>query len=296
MLYKLGLLFSVATISIIGCKKGNDNPFDGLDHPGNITEVDTTSPSSITGLQKNIFSVKCAIPSCHGGAFEPDFRSAQSSYSTLVYQHVKKNTLNDEFRFRVIPYDTAGSWLHQRITYNDTLIARMPLYALPLTEEEVTNINQWILKGAPDVNGNIPTRIDENPKIFGYAAYNSTNTRIDINRPSYYEPFIAPANELIKILMYVDDKETQEYQFQVNTLKLSLKQDDFSSAISVVATHENGPNFWGWLAKVNTGVFPAGSRVYMRYYVKDPNHTELEERPVLQSYSYLKNYYSFIIQ
>lgn len=289
-------MFGLVIAILAGCSKNDENPFDSLEHPGQSVLADTTSAYSITGLQKNIFSVKCAIPSCHGGAFEPDFRSVQSAYNTLVYHKVKKNNKKETFRYRVVPYDTAGSWLHQRIMYDDSLIGRMPLYSLPLTEKEADDINTWILNGAPDVNGNIAVRPNENPKIYGYAAYNQNDIRIDNNRPDWSDPFTAPANQNVKILMYVDDNETNKYQFEGNILKLSLNQDDFSNAVEVVAIYSAGPNYWGWLAKFNSGIFPTGSHVYMRYYVKDPDHTEFAERPVVESYSYLKGYYSFIIQ
>lgn len=295
MIRKIGVSLLLISSMFHGCKKEDSNPYDALDHPVNTIPSDTTNRSGIVGLQKNIFSVKCAIPSCHGGNFEPDFRTVESSYNTLVYQAVKKNNKKETFDYRVIPYDTAKSWLHQRITYNDTLIARMPLYANPLTPQEVNEINTWILNGAPDINGHIVPKPNENPKIYGYGAYNSSDFRIDENRPDWSEPFTAPANEQIKILMYVDDEETKDNKLEGNILKLSLDQDNFSQAISVIAQYNNGPTFWGWVAKVNTGLFPYGSKVFIRYYVKDPDHSGFAERPTQNSYSYLKNYYSFVI-
>jgi len=281
---------------INGCTKDEENPFDSLDHPANTVQADTTSPSSITGLHKNIFSVKCAIPSCHGGTFEPDFRTVQSTYNTLVYQKVKKNTIKEEFDYRVIPYDTVNSWLHERITYDDSLIGRMPLYGLQLTDIEAANINSWIMNGARDIYGKSPDKPNENPKIYGYGAYDGSDVKIDGNRTDWAQPFDAPANQQVKILIYVEDDETEDKNLQGNILKLSLDPDDFSNAVSVTAVFKNGPKYWGWLAQFNTSQFSYGTQVYMRYSVKDPDHTDLAERPVTQSYSYTKNYFSFTIK
>jgi hypothetical protein len=98
-------VFCVAAgLVLFGCTKENaapDNPFG----PEVIVEdPDTTTPQipdpySITGLHKNIFSAKCSMPGCHDGNFEPDFRTIQSSYSTLVYQTVNKTVLPDSLRF-----------------------------------------------------------------------------------------------------------------------------------------------------------------------------------------------------
>ncbi len=292
---KYMMLAAFLAMLMNSCKKDNENPFDALEHPVHAVAADTTGRSSITGLQKNIFSVKCAIPSCHGGTFEPDCRTVESSYQTLVYQAVKKNTKKEDFDYRVIPFDTANSWLHYRITHHDSLIMRMPLYANPLTTQEVNDINTWILNGAPDVYGVIAEKPNENPKIYGYGAYNDADVRIDNNRVDWSQPFTAPANEQIKILMYVEDDRTDTRKLEGNLLKFSLDQDDFSNAVTVTADYKNGPTYWGWVSKFNTGLFPSGSHVYMRYYVKDPDHATYAERPMQHNYSYTKNYYSFTI-
>ncbi|MEM6347295.1 MAG: hypothetical protein AAF927_25620, partial [Bacteroidota bacterium] len=62
------------------------NPFDEIVYPEPPAPLPEPDSSSIVGLHKFIFSQSCAVPGCHDGAFEPDFRTVQSTYSTLVFQ------------------------------------------------------------------------------------------------------------------------------------------------------------------------------------------------------------------
>lgn len=286
---------AAVSVMLFACVKDDSvNPF--LTEETEDPAAPVPDPSSITGLHQNIFLPRCAIPSCHGGNFEPDFRTVQASYNTLVYQPVVKNTLDESFTYRVVPYDTAMSWLHERITYNDSLIGRMPLYNSALSQEDVDNIVKWILSGAKDADGNIPAKPNENVRISGYSAYNAGGIQIDTSRNSYGEPFYAPANQNIIFRIYVSDEETSLSGFLTNRLELSLNADDFSSAVSVTAQYLQGPVYWGWVAYVNTGMFSAGDQVFMRYYVRDPDHTENSERPKSTSWYYTKSHYSFVVQ
>ena len=64
------------------------NPFDTITPPSPpvTTPIDS---STFLGLHEYIFSTTCAVPGCHDGHFEPDFRSVQSSYNTMVYHVVE---------------------------------------------------------------------------------------------------------------------------------------------------------------------------------------------------------------
>ena len=57
----------------------------------------------------------CANSGCHDGNFEPDFRTVESSYSTLVYQPVVKNNDNQTYEYRVVPGNSAQSILYARL-------------------------------------------------------------------------------------------------------------------------------------------------------------------------------------
>lgn len=289
------LLIGVVLLLLsVSCNKEED-PFPNnasTDGTGNVSSAD---PNSIAGLHRDIFAPKCAIPSCHGGTFEPDFSTVESTYNTLIYQPVTKNTIDEKFKYRVIPGDTAKSWLFQRVTVEDTLIPRMPIYMDGLSAEEIGHLRNWIMAGAPDAAGHLPQKVNIPPTIHGYAAYNSSFQRIDEARTSWSDPFPAPQNETINFWVFMSDPETQTQQLNLNKMKFSLDPNDFSNAITATAVWMNGPVCWGWVASVSTARFNPGSVVYMRYEVKDPVTKTIIEIPNNNSYSWLKTNFSFTL-
>lgn len=295
------VLFS-SLIFFSSCEKEADNPVNPYDNVnyGSGSDGDIPpDPNTITGLHKNIFSVKCAVPNCHDGNFEPDFRTVQSTYSTLVYHPVVKNTNDEKFSYRVIPYDTAMSWLHERVTTDDSTLGRMPLYSTPLSNEEVQHINTWIMNGAPDVNGNLPLPPNEMPNVTLYLAYDSTLTiRIDTNRKDNISinPFIVNANSWVNILVFVSDDSTAVEDMQYNTLKMSLDADDFSSAISYTANFLQDGFYKMWRIEFNTSAYSPGTTVYFRYYVNDGDHADNSEFPNDDDPPYYKTIYAFYVQ
>ncbi|HIF14117.1 MAG TPA: hypothetical protein EYQ86_01765, partial [Bacteroidetes bacterium] len=77
------------------------NPYDEIEYDDSLIQSITLDSFSIAGLHSYIFEVKCADPACHDGSFDPDFRSIQSTYNTLVYQEVIKKL--NPWEFRVVP-------------------------------------------------------------------------------------------------------------------------------------------------------------------------------------------------
>jgi len=80
-----GALLSLGIIGIfvLSCTKSTgvvDNPYDKIVR--NVDTVVTTEPdpASLEGIHKNIFVKTCANSGCHDGTFEPDFRTAESSF------------------------------------------------------------------------------------------------------------------------------------------------------------------------------------------------------------------------
>lgn len=280
------------TLLVSACAK-EENPFPDTGSGGSTSAVDNTDPNGISGLHKNIFSVKCANPSCHGGTFEPDFRTVESSYYTLVYQPVIQNTLSEKYTYRVVPRDTNNSWLYHRVTKGDSLNPRMPIYMDALTTEERMHIKNWIMNGAPDARGVLPSLANLPPKVAGYNAYDAAYNRIDIMRSSWSEAFPATHGQQLNLWVFVDDMETEDKKLLLNEMKFSLDPNDFSNAVTASAVWKNGPVCWGWVVSIQTAQFPAGAKVYMRYYVKDPLLNQVIEMPKNTSYSYYKRNFSF---
>ena len=305
------ILFVLPMLAILvimySCKKETPvttNPYNGVnrtDTGGNKILVDTMT---ITYVHQKVLSTRCALNGCHDGHFEPDYRTPQSAYATLVYAPIVKNDTANKYKYRVIPYDTANSVMYIRITNccfvntND----RMPQdnIGVPLPDSSIAVVRNWIMHGAKDMFGNVARRPNEPPVVGGYFAISSnyqtgySNNRLD---SIYYNPFIVPQSAASFYAVFVvTDDSTPVPNLQVNTLKLSTKSYDFSSAVSIQATYlsTNGSQYW--IASVPTAQFAVGDTVFMRYYVNDGQHPTNVEFPNNNlPYPYF-TYYSFIRQ
>jgi len=303
----------VAILSIllfaIACEKDEvepDNPFDKIDYGTGVTANDTLNPTSITGLHRNVFLPKCAVPGCHDGHFEPDFRSVQSSYSTLVYAPIVKNNDAGDFTYRVVPGDTALSVLHERVTNCCFVNAddRMPQdnIGTGLPQTDINNISSWILNGAQAANGSNPMRPDLQPVVALYITLNTTfnyeysqlSNRVD---SLIFNPFMLPDSvDSFYFVTFPEDDITPLADLQVNTLKVSANKDDFTNAQSFQAVYFDIPGEQPvWLVTVNASAFQVGQTYYMRYYVNDGQHTEDAEFPQNTSIDPYKTYWSFVV-
>lgn len=309
---KLKVILLVVAVSFAfasGCKKEEeepDNPYDAINYNPNPPPADTVDPASITGLHRNVFLPKCAVPGCHDGTFEPDFRSVQSTYSTLVYARIIKNNEAGDFTFRVVPNDTAMSVLHERIT-NCCFVNeddRMPQdnIGVGLPAADIANVSSWIMNGALGADGSNPVRPDLLPVISVYVAVNTSfsyefsqiNNRVD---SLIYNPFMLPDSvNTFYFATFPEDDITPVSDYQVNTLKVSLDRDDFSNAQSFTGVYINIPGEDPvWLVTVNTSTFQVGQTYYMRYYVNDGNHADNAEFPENTSIDLYKTYWSFTV-
>ena len=285
------------------------NPYDNVNFDTSTTPEPNPDPYSITGLHKNIFNPKCNVPGCHDGTFEPDFRSVQSAYSTLVYQKVNKITVNnvDSFTYRVIPFDVNNSFIHERITTSTS--DYMPSNGVRLSSAEINQIDTWIANGAKDMNGNVPSAPNNLPYLdatnhFFYNALDSLTfipfyaSIVDTNRYMGvpYNPFIVNAGANLRIIFWVKDDSTALGNMLVNQCKLSLMENDFSAAQTVVATYYDlgAPNQF-WMATFPV-TWPVGTRVYFRYYFKDTHNPATVEFPRNDLSIYYKSFFSFIVQ
>ena len=177
---KLLFVFIVFAIFLVNCTEDPlpINPYDGVNYGDTTIVIDTLSSASFVNLHKELFSPSCNVLGCHDGSFEPDFRTVQSSYNTLVYHPILKNNLDETFTYRVVPGDTANSVLHERLTNccfvntND----RMPQDNIgsSLPQEDLENVSNWILDGAKDITGAIPNEPNNLPNVKYYVVTNST--------------------------------------------------------------------------------------------------------------------------
>ena len=110
--------FSIIIIMIVffACKE-ETNPFDfnGSNINSNNDTVYFFDATDFSALHNNIFTPTCANSGCHDGTFEPDFRTIESAYNSLVYQPVIKNDINNSFTYRVDPGNSSKSILYHRL-------------------------------------------------------------------------------------------------------------------------------------------------------------------------------------
>jgi hypothetical protein len=292
---------------LYACKKDEPlpaNPYDNIDYDDSTANQLPLDSNSFQYVHTKVLAARCALPGCHDGNFEPDFRSVQSSYSTLVYHPITKNNIANEFIYRVIPFDTTHSVLYERITnccfvnQND----RMPQddIGIPLPDKDINTIARWIMNGARDIYGNLPLFPNSEPNVEGFISTSTnyqtiySNNRID---SVYYNSFIVPQNVsqfLVGVL--VTDDSTAMAQLPYNKLKISTDPDNFTGATEITPIYFSAGSNSFWVATINTAGIPVNTTMYMRYYVNDGDHAQNTEFPRTESIIQYKTYWSFQIQ
>ena len=291
-----------STMIFQSCEKDPDdpdNPYDNVDYSVDSMGDPNLDPASIQGLHKNIFSFRCANPGCHDGSFEPDFRTVQSTYSTLVYQPVIKNNPNGDFKYRVIPGDTAMSWLHERLLTNDSVLGRMPLYANPLTDQEMANIEKWILDGAKDMFGNVtvlPPIPNQQPYLLWFLPTTIPGNSLDSTREDniFYNPFKISVTDSFNLFFLAEDDSTLAQDLTNVRFQIADDINDFSNATTYQCQSIFVP-FLGylWAASVDASVYTPGKWYFIRFFCNDGDNTDDMEYPNEDTPNYYKTYYSF---
>ncbi len=314
------ILFSLVIIfaSIAACKKeyvtgtippAPFNPFDTITYPAQLVPEVPIDSNTFVGIHKYIFTTRCAIPGCHDGAFEPDFRTVQSAYNTLVYQPVKKNNTAGTFVYRVVPGNVSQSWLHERITTTDGVLGRMPLYDNMLSIREINRISNWIQQGAPDIFGNSVGIPNANPQSYGLVAninVSGNDIKVDtIRNGNPFFPFLVPNNSNLTIWFGLYDDVQTPLQFTYNKIKFSTDPLNFSNAVELSLVQHAVPSFFNNLFgnnkpyfysySVNTATLPNNQIVYFRIYVQDSDHAQPIEIPSGGTQFYIQSYYSLIV-
>ncbi|MBK9629635.1 MAG: hypothetical protein IPO62_00975 [Saprospiraceae bacterium] len=144
-----------------------DNPFDDYNPKQDTVKFIFQDPdsNSIAGLYTYIFKLTCANSGCHDGTFDPDFRTLESSYNSLVYRETIKS--DGIYSYRVKPYFADSSAIMARV--NGLVTPAMPIQLEPDSDWEqkkshyISMIRRWIEAGAPAIDGSIP--IDGLPRI-----------------------------------------------------------------------------------------------------------------------------------
>ena len=313
-------------ITLVACKKEitriepdlPPNPFDGIDYTDGVMDDCDIDSSSFLGLHKFIFSQTCAVPACHDGAFEPDFRTIQSAYNTLVYATPIKDVVSGKtFEHRVVPGSLDSSLLHERVTTVDPVLGKMPLYDT-LTPGELQAIKDWISGGALDVFGNSPTQANLQPTFFGLLAYDTdtTGVRYDTGRRDFVSPIELPAGTIVQFWPGLYDPQNTDGNFGLgyllshNKVKISDHPFTFGSApemtmsVEPAITPHYGPTYFDpnpiypyyHSFSIDTDDYVKDRVYFVRFYVKDLSHSNITEIPEDNSPIYLMTFFSFVVK
>ncbi len=285
-------------VLIQSCKKDSAvNPYDdpALKAPNKTVTDPSYDPNGFTYIYKNVFKPTCANSGCHDGSFEPDFRTINSAYNTLVYQPVISNDASKTFTYRVVPGNVSLSLLHKRLIQDPFGLigqGRMPWNnpnwnTVPANAQYIQNIVNWINAGAKDMMGVAPTIGNNNPRTIGVQIFPAGNTTSPYSRIKD-DPINVPANTTVDIWTSIQDDVTLPQNMVVTEIKLSTKPYDFVNIATqslVYSTPFSGKDFWGGpvsfthkLASFSTTYSP-GTILYIRTYTKDTDHTDVCEMP-----------------
>lgn len=304
-------LLLLLLLTLTACKEDPPaNPFDVVDpiEPTD-TVIVTLDPVSIEGLHNNIFGKTCANSGCHDGTFEPDFRTIEGTYNTLVYQPIIKNDLQGSFEYRVLPGDVDASQLIARLTYDiDGTSGVMPLVVEPGSDWEsnratyIQNVKDWIQAGAKDLQGNQPVFNDNAlPGMLGVAGFTDTWLA---REDSGFGALRVPKNQPnLDVYIALSDDNLAPNQLSNNKIRFSSSVDDFSTAtdidLQILTTPIEQPGFEGevvsYFHKISIDPLDyaeVGETVFFRVYVKDDSNP-ITEIPANGGAYYIKNYFSF---
>ena len=252
-------------------------------------------------LYRDIFQARCALPGCHDGHFEPDFRTVQSAYSTLVYHPIIKNNAENQFKYRVVPFDPDLSVLMERLS-NCCFVNQddgMPQdnIGVPLDDELLERIRQWISNGAPDIFGSTPDLPNTAVRILFFVAIDADLDSVySENRVSEFGAFILPRNETLNLVVGLVDDQTPVSELVNNRIEISTQPNNFSTATIIDSQYFDFAEFGEfWIASINTGDFITNQVYYFRIYSNDGSQLEDSEFPREELPRAYITYFSFVI-
>ena len=305
----LGTCCSFLMLALFSCEKElPPNPFDQDTH-SDSTNVVVLSPTSIEGLHQHIFKPTCANSGCHDGTFEPDFRTIESTYYSLVYQDIIKQNIANPLDYRVLPGDANQSMIMQRLTIDlGGNSGIMPLAIDPESDwndnslQYIQNIKDWINDGAKDVFGLPSQNVNLKPQLLG-SAITATGSSVAFTRNIEGIIEIPQGTVSIDIYIAIEDKETAPANIVSALVDLSLSADDFSNALKDTFNYQNPLNFIGYSAtnvpfyhKITISspynIWSQNEVVFLNVWVDDGDNIPTNS-PGLYALEHLKKYYAF---
>ena len=287
---------------IFSCKEEVLNPYDdpSLGPPINNDTNYFTNSSSFEALQYNVFSPYCANSGCHDGTFEPDFRTIESSYNTLVYQPIIKNDPLGNYQYRVKPGHSDKSVLYARLLADNNGISTfddnsqvMPLTADIVYDPEQTNIwhdvkgefipniKDWIDNGAKDIFGNLPLEPNYIPEMRGCIAFLNGQTVTPLGREAPRGTIYIPSSSssvdfwfsVIDDLQNPDELTCNQVKFSKNLFAFdnqpAYSLDVVANPISAVGFFQSSADLFYHKYTLDMSSYNSGDVVFIKIYIKD---------------------------
>ena len=306
------LIYILLFACVLACSKDSDNPYADVisTKPTPVTPPSVElNPTNFAGLHQNIFSPTCANSGCHDGTFEPDFRTIESAYNTLLNHAPIKNTTDNRFKWRVKPGDAVNSVLFHRLTVDiDGQSGIMPIVVDEDSDynakrgQYIQNVKDWINAGAPNMFGELPNVDDPFPKCTGFLASDLSSATI-YNKPGGKGSSIIPSNIGDCYLWFAfEDNAVAPENLTIEGIKLSINPFEFDTAsfktlelaptpIKFAGFNQDTVTYTHRL-QVSLSPFPIGASFYTRAYVQD-NVNPQTAIPNNSSPYYLIEYFSF---
>lgn len=306
-------VLSALLVFAIACKKEGsaiDNPYG---KPIKINRDTTTSrdssadATSIQGLHRDLFAPTCANSGCHDGTFEPDFRTVESSFASLVNVKPIKNDQAGTFNARVLPGNADASILIYRMTVDlGGNSGIMPLAIEPgsnypaVKDKLLDNLKHWINKGAPDSKGNKPGPVNFPPQILGVQALLNGSP---VGRGGKYEPMIAQPGQNLELWFSLADDVLNQENLTGMSINWSNNPESFDPANEkplVKGTPKNLPGLYAtstpyvWYFPFSTAGLQSYDVVWFRITCSD-NINSNYQLPNTNSMFFLKKYFALRI-
>jgi hypothetical protein len=179
-----------------------------------LTITDLPQAGTLDDIQHTFLAERCSgVPGlCHNGQFEPNLSTAANTYAYLV----NRPSIEKPDRLRVAPGDPDNSVLIDKLRGRD-VATQMPLGAEPLSEEEITMIEDWIRDGALRSPGAEPAPVLNNPPIPPeIGVFDDEGQRLDMAGP-----FATDVGETLTFRHSVRDFETPDSDIPFAVLVLS---------------------------------------------------------------------------
>ena len=282
------------------------NPYDAIQNPNDLSN-DSIPLASLEGLQTKVFGPTCANSGCHDGTFEPDFRTAEASYNSLVYQPIIKNYVSNPLTYRAIPFDASNSMIMRRLTEDiDGISGIMPLAIEPDSDWETNKgtyieaFNEWINAGCPDLFGNVATTPDFIPQLKGFQA-TATGSTLPFPRAENFAIQVPSSTASLDLWFALSDETGNP--LAVDSLFLSYSRDDYSNSFRYAVQPNGSANYIDYFGNASNYnykvtipdpglIFLENAFVFAQVRANDGiNLPVLLPGPV--TLPHIKNYYSF---